>query len=232
MDTVLLGNGTIAAPGFVHPSLGWHDPSVQARLDAAKARQLLDQAGAIVGSDGTRLLDGEPMAFTLLVYSTLPLRIRAAELIGTMLKDVGIQVTVRALDPNATDALVWPEFDPAKGREYDMAMWGWSAPVEIDTGRLVDLVHSDLSIGRSNIGALKSAEVDKFANEVRVTVDEAKRKGAVQGLERAIATEVPFVMLYFQDGNYGYRAQTYDGWVYQKGQGIYTKLSFVPGFGR
>ena len=39
-----------------------------------------------------------------------------------------------------------------------------------------------------------------------MTVDEAKRKEMVQSLEKAIADEVPFVMLYFQDGNYGYRA--------------------------
>jgi peptide/nickel transport system substrate-binding protein len=149
-----------------------------------------------------------------------------------MLKDVGIQITVRALDPNATDALVWPEFDAAKGRDYDMSIWGWSAPVQIDPGRLVDLVHSDFSIGRSNIGALRSAQVDQLANELRVTVDETKRIQTVKSLEKAIADEVPFVMLYFQDGNYGYRAQTYDNWVYQKGQGIYTKLSFITGFGR
>jgi peptide/nickel transport system substrate-binding protein len=232
VDTILLGNGTVATPGFVHPTLGWHDASVQARFDVARARQLLDQVGAAPGSDGIRSLNGEQMEFTLLVYSTQPLRIRAAEVIGTMLKDVGIQTTVRALDPNATDALVWPEFDAAKGRDYDMSIWGWSAPVQIDPGRLPDLVHSDFSIGRSNIGALKSSTVDQLANEVRMTVDDAKRMQAVKSLEKAIADEVPFVMLYFQDGNYGYRAQTYDNWVYQKGQGIYTKLSFIQGFGR
>ena len=232
VETVLLGNGTVAAPGFVHPDISWHDASVQPRFDATRARQLLDQVGAAPGSDGVRVLNGEPLAFTLLVYSSLPLRIRAAELIGTMLKDVGIQVTVRALDPNATDALVWPEFDAAKGRDYDMAMWGWSAPVQIDPGRLPDLVHSDFSIGRSNIGAIKSANIDKFANDVRSTIDESKRIEAVRALEKAIADETPFVMLYFQDGNYGYRAQTYDSWVFQKGQGIFTKLSFIQGFPR
>ena len=39
-------------------------------------------------------------------------------------------------------------------------------------------------------------------------------------------------MLYFQDGNVAYRADTFDSWVYQKGQGIYNKLSFIPGFTR
>lgn len=47
-----------------------------------------------------------------------------------------------------------------------------------------------------------------------------------------IAADVPFVMLYFADGNYAYHAPSFDTWVYQKGQGIYTKLSFMTGFGK
>jgi peptide/nickel transport system substrate-binding protein len=58
------------------------------------------------------------------------------------------------------------------------------------------------------------------------------RQELVQSLERTIARDVPFVMLYFQDGLFAYRADTFDSWTYQKGQGIYTKLSFIPGFTR
>jgi peptide/nickel transport system substrate-binding protein len=232
VDTVLIGSGTVATPGFFHPQTAFHDPAVQARFDAARAKQLLDQVGAAPGPDGVRALDGKPLAFTLLVYSNNPLRIRAAELIGGMLKDVGLEITVRALDANTVDGQVWPEFDASKGRDYSMAMWGWSAPLQVDPARLVDLVHSDFSIGRSNIGAYKSAEADRIGNELRTAADETKRKELARALEKTIADELPFVMLYFQDGNYAYRAQAFDSWVYQKGQGIYTKLSFIPGFGR
>jgi peptide/nickel transport system substrate-binding protein len=63
-------------------------------------------------------------------------------------------------------------------------------------------------------------------------VDAGPCRAAIQGLERQIATDLPFVMLYFPDGAYAYRDSAYEGWVYQKGQGIYTKLSFIAGFGR
>jgi peptide/nickel transport system substrate-binding protein len=232
VDTVLLGTGTVATPGFVHPSSPFHDQTVAARFDPSRARQLLDQAGARPGADGVRVLDGKPFAFTLLVQANNPLRIRAAELIASMLKDVGLRVTVRALDSSAVDDLVWKGYDVTKPRDYDLAMWGWTAPLQVDPARIVELVHSDPRIGTTNVGAYRSAEADAVGEGLRTTVDEAKRRPLAQAVERTIAADVPFVMLYFEDGNYVYRAQAFDGWVYQKGQGIYTKLSFLPAFGR
>lgn len=232
VDTILLGNGTVATPGFIHPDSPFHDPSLPARFDLAKAKQLLDGLGATPGPDGIRVLDGKPMSYTLLAQSENPLRIRAAELIAGMLKEAGIQATIRTLDNNAVIDLVWKDFDVSKPRDYDMTMFGWSAPVQVDPVRIVDLVHSDPKIGTLNIGGYRNPEADKVGDELRAAVDDAKRKQLVQAVEKIIATDVPFVMLYFADGNYAYRAQVYDGWVYQKGQGIFTKLSFVPSFGR
>ena len=48
-------------------------------------------------------------------------------------------------------------------------------------------------------------------------------------MEALIAQEMPFVLLYYADGNYVYRTAVYDKWTYQKGQGIFSKLSFLPG---
>jgi peptide/nickel transport system substrate-binding protein len=232
VDTVLLGAATVAPPGFIHPDSTFHDAAVQPRFDPSVAVQLLDQIGALPGADGIRTLDGNPLSFTLLVYANDAVRIRSAELISGMLQGVGIQVRVQALDPNAVDELVWPGFDAGKGRNYDMSMWGWSAPLQIDAGRLVDIIHSDYTIGRNNIGAYQSVEATRIADALRTTADANQRKDLVQALERNVANDVPFVMLFFQDGDFAYRADSFDGWVYQKGQGIYTKLSFMPGFNR
>ena len=232
VETLLLGTGTPAAPGFVHPDSPFHDRALGPRFDPARAKALLDGAGARPGADGVRVLDGEPLAFTLLVQANNPLRLRAAELLGGMLKEVGVAVAVKSLDADSVDARVWPEFDVARGRDYDLAMWGWSAPVQVDIGRIAELVHSDPRIGTLNIGGYRSAEADRLADALRAAVGDAPRAEAARAVERQIAADVPFVMLYFADGAYAYRPQAYDGWVYQKGQGIYTRLSFVPGFGR
>jgi peptide/nickel transport system substrate-binding protein len=232
VDIVLLGAGTVAAPGFIHPASPQHDSAIQPRFDSDAARQLLDGIGAApAGPDGVRTLDGTPLSFSLLVYANNPVWIRTAELIAGMLQDVGIQVSVRALDPDSLDALVWPQFDAANGRNYDLSMWGWSPPVQIDASRLIDLVHSDYAIARNNISGYQSPEATRLADQLRTTADEVTRTALVQGLERSIAQDLPFVGLYFQDGAFPYRADAFDSWVYQKGQGIHTKLSFMPGFG-
>jgi peptide/nickel transport system substrate-binding protein len=232
VDTLLLGAATVATPGFLHPSTRYHDASVAARYDQARAKQMLDQIGAAPGSDGVRVLGGKPLSVTLLTYSNNPIRLRSAELITNMLKDVGIKVTVRSLDTNAVDALVWPEFDVSKGRDYDMAMWGWSAPVQVDSARIAEFLHSSFTLGTGNIGAYKNPQADTLGTQLQSTADEAKRKEIIQSLEKIAAADVPFVMLYFQDGNYAFRSDVYDRWVYQKGLGIFTKLSFITGVGR
>src|SRR5688500_4506990 len=96
VDTLMLGHAAVATPGFLHPSSPFLDQSVMTRFDSARAKQLLDQVGAVPGADGIRVLGGKAMNVTLLSYSNNPIRLRAAELITGMLKDVGIGVSVRA----------------------------------------------------------------------------------------------------------------------------------------
>ncbi len=231
VDTLVLGAGISATPGFLHPALPAHDPAVVARFDPDAAREALDDLGATAGDDGVRVLDGEAMAFELLTYSNDPIRSRAAELIVQDLGDVGISATVTSLDPAAVDGQVWPDFDVANGRDFDLAMWGWSAPIHLDPTRLVDLVHSDPVLGAFNVGGFRSDQADDLGNLIRVTGDAAERAALVSQLEALIADETPFVMLYFPDGIYGYDSETYDGWVFQNGIGIFTRLSFLRGLG-
>ena len=230
VDTVLLGFGTPGNPGWIHPQSPFHDPAVKSEFNVAKAKTLLDGLGyKDSNNDGIREAAGKNMEGTLLVYSNNPQRIRAAELIAAAVKEIGISFKVSALEVNSLDAKVWPDFDVAKGRDFDVSMWGWSAPVQVNPVRTVALVHSDPVIGNSNVGGYKNPAADKLADELRVTTDLEKQKTLVRQMEALIAQEMPFVLLYYADGNYVYRTAAYDKWVYQKGQGIFNKLSFLPG---
>lgn len=232
IDTLLLGNGTPASPGFIHPQSLLYDQSLKPRFDLARAKQLLDGIGATPGPDGIRVLDGKPMTFTILAPSYDPLRVRAGELMLPMLRELGIQGTVTALERTGYISKIWPDFDITKGRDYEMAVWGWSAPVLVDPVRAVDVVHSDPTIGTINVGGYKNPEVDRVGVELRAAVDEGRRKELASRLQQLIAEDVPFVMAYFPDMAFAYRPQAYDGWVFQKGQGVISKLSFLPNFGR
>ncbi len=232
VDTLLLGNGTVASPGFVPPASLLYDPSLKGRFDLARAKQLLDQVGATPGPDGIRVLDGKPMSFTIIAPSYDPIRVRAGELVVPMLKEVGISATVTALERTGYISKIWPDFDITKGRDYELAVWGWSPPVLVDPVRMVDVVHSDPKVGTINVGGYKNPEVDRVGEALLGAVDDARKKELSQQLQRLVAEDVPFVMMYFTDQAYAYRPQTYDSWVFQKGQGVLSKLSFIKGFGQ
>ena len=227
IKTVLRGRGTPGSPGFWHPTAPGADTGLRHDHDPERADALLDEAGAAPGPDGIRVLDGEPMSYSLLVQSSSPQRIRAAELIRDMLKEVGIAVEVSSMDSDSVDAKVWPELDVSKGRDYDMSMWGWSAPVMLDTVSMANILDSDTSVGRLNITGTADPDIDRVAGQLRDATTVEDRTAALGEMQRVVAEKFPFVTLYYPEDTFGYRSDVYAGWVYQDGQGLLNKESFV-----
>ena len=229
IDTVLLGTGTGPNPGFLHPEGPITVDPLTHEVDPGAAAAALDELGATPGDDGIRVLDGEPLDFELLVYADNPTRIRTAELVAEQLAEVGIGITVSPLDAETVDEQVWPGFDVSNGRNYELAMWGWSPPVQLDAGRFGSLVHSDPAIGGFNVVGLADADTDALVDEMNAASDADSREAAIGALQERIAELRPFVMLYYADGVYAFRPEAYDGWVYQAGQGPLGKISLVNG---
>jgi peptide/nickel transport system substrate-binding protein len=230
VDTVLLGAGTPGNPGFLHPESPVGLEPAEHEYDPERAAELLDELGYTPGPDGVRARDGRPLSFTLLVRADNPTRIRTAELIAGMLADVGVQVTVEALESETLDERVWPGFDVAKGRDFALAVWGWSATTMLSGSRLGQLVHSDPARGIYNIGGLRDPGLDALVDDVDAAATADQRRDRLQALHDAIADRPPFVTLFYDDLALAYRPESYDGWRFQSGQGIVTKLSLVqPG---
>jgi len=106
-------------------------------------------------------------------------------------------------------------------------MFGWSAPLLVDPLRIVSLVDSDVRYGTNNIGGYRSGEADALAARLRGTLDLAVQRDLLGQLERVIARDRPFVMLWYPDLIYAYNPAAFDGWVFQQGQGLFNRLSFV-----
>jgi len=227
IDTVLLGRGTPPNPGFLHPEGPLTVVTPEHVFDPDEANAVLDGLGATLGDDGVRVLDGEPMRFEFLAPGDDPSRVRTAELISEQLAVVGIDAEVTILDSTALFAQVWPEFDVANGRDYDISMAGWSPPVQLDAARFGSLVHSDPAIGTFNLSGFDDPEVDALVDAMNAEGDPAARDEIIGELETAIAERRPFIQLYYQDGAYAYRAEAFDGWVYQDGLGPLGRISLV-----
>ncbi len=227
VDTALLGQGIPGSPGFIHPEspVGGEDIAATYDVDAANAE--LDALGAEPGPDGVRVLDGEPMSFELLVQSTSTDRLRSAELIREMLDAVGVAVKVSSLDSDSLDAKVWPGYDVSQGRNYDMSMWGWSAPVMLSSGTIAQLLDSDPVDGALNVVGYADDTMDATLDDLTSEPTLEGRVTAASELQEQIAEAMPWVTLYYRNGSYAFREDTYDGWTWQNGKGVLHNFSLV-----
>lgn len=229
VDTVFLGAATIGNAGWTHPDSPAFNPEVETTYDVDAANTLLEDAGYTDSDgDGIREYDGQPMSFEMLTPSGDALRLRSAELVSTMLAEVGIEVTVSAVEQATWEEAVWPGFDVAQGRNYQMAMWGWSAPTQADPGQTGALLHSDPAFGSLNLTGYNNPDADALADQLRTEGDLDARQDVMDQLQVLIAEEQPFVTLLYPDGAYAYNSTVYGGWTFISGQGIVSKLSLLP----
>ena len=228
VDTVYLGAATAGSPGWVHPSKSVYNPAVAAQTDVAGANALLDGAGyADSDGDGIREFDGQPMSFEMVTNSSDSLRLRISELVAEMLAEIGIQVNVASVETATWEEAVWPGFDIANGRNYQMAAWGWSAPVQANTIAVAQLVHSDPGIGFLNLTGFASPEIDEISAQLQTEADPAVSASLIGDLQVLLAEQVPFVLLAYPDGAYAFNSDVYDGWEFIAGQGIVSKVSLL-----
>lgn len=234
MDTIIqqvaLGHATKGTPNFIREDLEEAEKGLSYEYNVEKANQILDELGYNQkNSEGIRLdANGSPLHFSLLTYSDSTNRVRAAELISKQLKDIGIDVEVTSMESTAVDDKVWPEFDVSKGRDFDMTMWGWSAPVMLNGGSLAALCSSDYAIGNDNIGGYKNDEFDKLVSNYQsaTTIEEANE--ASKEMQKFITNEYPFITLYYDDNLYVCNTSMYDGWVASKSGSTLNVFSFLP----
>lgn len=217
----LLGEyGVPGSPGYVPPSAPWAVP-MQSPFDVAAAVALLDEAGyADTDGDGWRETpDGQPIDIVMQTPSSDALRVRAGELVAEYAAAVGVRIT-----PQPGDFGVWGATVRERG-DYQMAVWGWSAPVQQNPDRMKGLFHTE---GSLNFGQFSDAEMDRLLEAFTTTLDPAKRLELAADIQARIASEVPYLTLYYPDVLQGYRPAAYDGWLTVPGTGAFDKLSFLP----
>jgi peptide/nickel transport system substrate-binding protein len=228
VDTVFLGAATVGNAGWTHPDSPAYNPDIETTYDVDAANALLDEAGyADADGDGIREFDGEPMSFEIITNSGDSLRLRTAELVGTMLADIGIEATVSSVEQATWEEAIWPGFDVANGRNYQLGMWGWSAPTQADPGQIGALMHSDPLIGSLNVTGYSSTEADGLIDQLRVEGDPDARQDLLDQLQVLFAEELPFITLLYPDGAYAFRSEVYADWAFISGQGIVSKLSLL-----
>ena len=88
-------------------------------------------------------------------------------------------------------------------------------------------MNSDPAKGTLNLSGYANPEADALTSEAAVTVDEAARRDLLHEVQSVLASDLPLITLFYQDGIYAYRPASFDDWTYMVGQGIINKNSFV-----
>lgn len=186
---VLAGLGQ-ATGGPYKPGTWAYDESIPANeFDPAKAKALLAEAGWTKGPDGMlRDAKGRAFSFTILTNQGNSQRIKAAIIIQSRLKDLGIKVEIRTVE--------WAAFLKEfvdKGR-FDAIILGWTIVQDPD---IYDIWHSSKAQpGGLNFVGYKNAEMDELLERGRRMLDQKKRRPLYERIQQILHEEQPYCFLY------------------------------------
>jgi peptide/nickel transport system substrate-binding protein len=186
IDGVYLGLGIdIASP--YKPGTRWSNPALKPYpYDPVKAKQLLKEAGFIPNKDGILERDGKPFSFEIITNQNKE-REKSAVLIQRRLKDVGIDVQIRAIE--------WASFISRfiKTGDFDVVVLGWGLGLDPDQ---YNIWHSSQQApGQFNFIGYNNPTIDKLLEQGRVELNPDKRMKIYHEFAQVLLEDSPIVYL-------------------------------------
>lgn len=188
IDTIYRGIGQVAN-GPIVPGMWAFSADVPSyEYDPARAKQLLDEAGWKVASDGVRAKDGKRMALTVRTHSEDPDRRQLIQALQSEFQKVGIDAK--------TDTAAFPAFfaDVMEGR-YQVGVIGWLNLSDPDRATFRQFTVG----GSANYGKYKNDAVDKALKDARATNDRAKAKQLYAQAVKQIVDDAPYIFVQVQE---------------------------------
>lgn len=209
IDVILLGLGN---PGLtlIPDGLGvWYNDSLSDyEFDAAKANQILDDAGYVdADGDGVRdMPDGSrPLTFRLNWPSDSIDAPRMAELLAEMWGAIGINLEPQAVDPDALTSQCCPAFD------FDIMIWGWAS--DPDPSALLYVYTTEAVPTGSSETGYSNPEYDQLYAQQQVELNFDARKEIVWEMQKIVHDDVVYVIPYYDANVQAYRTDRFTGWI-------------------
>jgi len=187
IDGVYLGLGiNIASP--YKPGTRWSNPALTPYpYNPAKARALLKESGFEDNNgDGILERDGKPFAFEIVTNQNKE-REKSAVLIQRRLKEVGIDVKIRAIE--------WASFISRfiKTGDFDVVVLGWGLGLDPDQ---YNIWHSSQQApGQFNFIGYNNQTVDKLLEQGRLELNPDKRMKIYHEFARVLLEDSPIIYL-------------------------------------
>ncbi|HEX5164077.1 MAG TPA: ABC transporter substrate-binding protein, partial [Thermomicrobiales bacterium] len=203
IDAIEEGYGTVAIGTM--PTLSWaFDPDAienQYAYDPDKARELLDAAGWIEGSDGVREKDGQRLSFSMYADSGSPLSDAYLTSMQEFWAQVGAEMTPQ-LEP-------FPSLVERISVTYDFDMFliGFSWGPSPDQSAMFDC---DSYGAGFNVMRYCNEQVDELLEEALAEPDMAKRTELYSDYQNLLLEDLPAAILSFPQAIDGYSPRVHN----------------------
>lgn len=151
-------------------------------FDTEKAKELLDQAGWVVGSDGIREKDGKKFSINFSASAENPVIDALIPIMTENYKELGIELVTETLDFNAI-------MEKVDAEDYEMFFAAWGLTPDPDTN-----VYS--TDGAQNNNNYSNPEVDKLMEQGLNELDTEKRKPIYAEVYKLLNEDMPAIFLY------------------------------------
>jgi peptide/nickel transport system substrate-binding protein len=190
VETIFTDNYPVATSSLSSSALGYKDESALLSFDPDKARDLLDDAGWIEGSDGIREKDGVALSLDVYVAAPQPLSQQTLELASQQLADIGVELNVKPADAGSYAADIK---DPLKTPLYHSMV-----------GRAdLDVIKSQYHTKNRNTLLSNDAHLDELLELVAGEADPDKRLERSADVQDYLAEQAYVIPLFEEPQVYG-----------------------------
>jgi peptide/nickel transport system substrate-binding protein len=192
---ILSGNGAATYGPFPTTDRNY-DPAVEAlnNYDVARANELLDAAGWVVGADGIREREGTKFSFELMVEAESTQE-AVASAVSAAFSEVGVDAQV-----NVVDRAVAFERQSAPGRDsVPMSLFFWLWPIPID---VLTLFAGSAFIPVPNFSHAVVPRIDTAIQNWQNSATAEDAQAAASEFQLAWAEELPFLSLMNQNATF------------------------------
>lgn len=184
IDAVILGQG-MPAYGPLQRNKYNNENVEHYDYDPAKAKEILEAAGCVMGKDGFYERNGEEIGFVISVGAGDQVRIDMAQAAAQQLRAIGINVTV--------DIPV--KVDWAGQQAY---LIGWGSPFDAD-----DHTYKVFGTDKgANYSGYSDPLVDKYLTAARQSDDPEVRRENYNKFQEALAEDPAYAFICYVDANY------------------------------
>jgi len=206
VDSLLFGKGDIANSVL---SIGWAASKdvAQEGYDRAKAREVLDRAGWMPGSDGIRTKGGVRASLTISTVTQDPVRERIEQVLIDEFGNIGVELKIH----NFPTSQLFGSGGPVRQGNFDIDMYAEAVRVDPHV-RLSERYHSK-SIPRKENGLVGlnwnrfgTPEMDRLLERASVTIDAGERARLYRQLLGIVNEHYLNVWLYSQNSIDAFRS--------------------------